>query len=234
MISYSDPSQNKINSQEDKNTEEQEMKNNNLEIRNITTEIRSNDENSRKISGLAIPAESRSELLYGEFYETISKDALTEDLINEHDVKLYMNHDSSQGTFARSKFGKGSLRLFVTDRGIEFETELPNTASGDELLEGIRRGDYDALSFAFAPDKEEWEENEDGTYNRTIRSIAFLDEISILSCAPAYEATEVKLRSLENFKEEKRQAEDKKKEEILANLNKLSEEINEIQNTYKI
>ena len=210
------------------------MKNNNLEIRSITTEIRSNEENSRKISGLAIPAESRSELLYGEFYETISKDALTEDLINEHDVKLYMNHDSSQGTFARSKFGKGSLRLFVTDRGIEFETELPNTASGDELLEGIRRGDYDALSFAFAPDKEEWEENEDGTYNRTIRSIAFLDEISILSCAPAYEATEVKLRSLENFKEEKRQAEDKKKEEILANLNKLSEEINEIQNTYKI
>ena len=210
------------------------MKNNNLEIRNITTEIRSNEENSRKISGLAIPAESRSELLYGEFYETISKDALTEDLINEHDVKLYMNHDSSQGTFARSKSGKGFLRLFVTDRGIEFETELPNTASGDELLEGIRRGDYDALSFAFAPDKEEWEENEDGTYNRTIRSIAFLDEISILSCAPAYEATEVKLRSLENFKEEKRQAEDKKKEEILANLNKLSEEINEIQNTCKI
>lgn len=210
------------------------MKNNNLEIRNITTEIRSNEENSRKISGLAIPAESRSELLYGEFYETISKDALTEDLIKEHDVKLYLNHDSSQGTFARSKFGKGSLRLFVTDRGIEFETELPNTASGDELLEGIRRGDYDALSFAFAPDKEEWEENEDGTYNRTIRSIAFLDEISILSCAPAYEATEVKLRSLEDFKEEKRQAEEKKKEEILANLNKLSEEINEIQNTYKI
>lgn len=210
------------------------MKNNKLEIRNITAEIRSNDEDSRKISGLAIPAESRSELLYGEFYETISKDALTEDLINSHDVKLYLNHDSSQGTFARSKFGKGSLRLFVTDRGIEFETELPNTASGDELLEGIRRGDYDALSFAFAPDKEEWEENEDGTYNRTIRSIAFLDEISILSCAPAYEATEVKLRSLENFKEEKRQAEEQKKQEILDNLNKLSEEIEEIQNTYKI
>lgn len=210
------------------------MKNNNLEIRNITTEIRSNEENSRKISGLAIPAESRSELLYGEFYETISKDALTEDLINSHDVKLYLNHDSSQGTFARSKFGKGSLRLFVTDRGIEFETELPNTAFGDMLLEGIRRGDFDALSFAFAPEDEEWKDNGDGTYDRTIRSIAFLDEISILSCAPAYEATEVKLRSLEDFKEEKRQAEEKKKEEILANLNKLSEEINEIQNTYKM
>lgn len=207
---------------------------NNLEIRNITTEIRSVEEDSRKISGLAIPAESRSELLYGEFYETISKDALTEDLIKGHDVKLYMNHDASQGTFARSKYGKGSLRLFVTDRGIEFETEVPNTASGDELLEGIRRGDYDALSFAFAPDKQEWEDNGDGTYNRTIRSIAFLDEISILSCAPAYEATEVNIRSLEEFKKEKRQAEEQKKQEILAGLDAKLKEIEEIQEQYKL
>ena len=204
-----------------------------LEIRSNQTEIRSIEENSRKVSGLAIPVGTRSELLYGEFYETIDPAAL-DGIVENYDVKLYVNHDASQGTFARSKFGHGSLRLFVTDRGLEFETELPNTALGDMLLEGIRRNDFDSMSFAFAPDKEEWEENEDGTYNRTIRSIAFLDEISILSCAPAYEATEVKLRSLENFKEEKRQAEDKNKEEILANLNKLSEEINEIQNTYKI
>ena len=194
------------------------MKKNNLEIRNITTEIRSTEENSRKISGLAIPAESRSELLYGEFYETISKDALTEDLINSHDVKLYVNHDAGQGTFARSKFGKGSLHLFVTDRGIEFETELPNTAYGDMLLEGIRRGDFDALSFAFAPEDEEWKDNGDGTYDRTIRSIAFLDEISILSCAPAYEATEVKLRSLESFKEEKRAEKEEHDKAILESL----------------
>lgn len=202
------------------------MKNNNLEIRSIVSEIRSVEEESRKISGLAIPAEARSELLYGEFYETISKDALTEDLINSMDIKLYVNHDASQGTFARSKYGKGSLRLFVTDRGIEFETELPNTAQGDMLLEGIRRGDYDALSFAFAPDKDEWTENEDGTYNRTIRSIAFLDEISLLSVAPAYEQTEVSCRSLENFKEEQRQAEEEKKKQILESLDAKMKEFN--------
>ena len=206
------------------------MKNKNLEIRNITTEIRSTEENSRKISGLAIPAESRSELLYGEFYETISKDALTEDLINSHDIKLYVNHDSSQGTFARSKFGKGSLRLFVTDRGIEFETELPNTAYGDMLLEGIRRGDFDALSFAFAPEDEEWKDNGDGTYDRTIRSIAFLDEISILSCAPAYEATEVKLRSLESFKEEKQKEKEERDRQILESLDEKLKEIEELKN----
>lgn len=203
------------------------MKNSNLEIRSIVSEIRSLEEESRKISGLAIPAEARSELLYGEFYETISRDALTEDLINSMDIKLYVNHDASQGTFARSKYGKGSLRLFVTDRGIEFETELPNTAQGDMLLEGIRRGDYDALSFAFAPEEDEWTENEDGTYNRTIRSIAFLDEISLLSVAPAYEQTEVNCRSLENFKEEQRQAKEQKDKEILDSLDAKIKEFEE-------
>lgn len=206
----------------------------NLEIRNITTEIRNVEENSRRISGLAIPSESRSELLYGEFYETIAKDALTEDLIKNNDIKLYLNHDASQGTYARSKFGEGSLRLFVTDRGIEFETELPNTAFGDALLEGIRRGDFDALSFAFAPEEDEWEDNGDGTYNRTIRSISFLDEISLLSCAPAYEQTEVKLRSLEDFKEEKRQAKEEHDKAILESLDAKLKEIEDIQNEYKL
>ena len=187
---------------------------NNLEIRNIQTEIRSIEEGSRVIRGLAIPVGTRSELLFGEFYETIDPAAL-EGVIERFDIKLYLNHDQAQGTYARSKFGVGSLRLFVTDRGLEFETEAPNTAYGDMLLEGIRRGDFDAMSFAFAPDDEQWEANDDGTYNRTIRSIALIDELSILSCAPAYTATEVNLRSLEDFKEEQRKAEEEKKQAIL-------------------
>lgn len=199
---------------------------NNIEIRSITTEIRSLEDNSRKITGLAIPVGTRSELLYNEFYETIEPIAM-EDLIDRFDVKLYVNHDSSQGTFARSKYGKGSLRLFVTERGLEFETELPNTAFGDMLLEGIRRGDFDAMSFAFAPDQEEWEDNGDGTYNRTIKHIGLLDECSILSCAPAYSATEVNLRSLEDFKEEQRKAKEEKEKEILDALDAKMQEFEE-------
>lgn len=198
---------------------------NNIEKRSFTAEFR-NEENSRIIRGLAIPAGSRSDLLYGEFYETIEPTAL-EDVIERFDVKLYVNHDSSQGTFARSKFGKGSLRLFLTDRGLEFETEAPNTAFGDMLLEGIRRGDFDSMSFAFAPDDEEWEQNEDGTYNRTIKHIGLLDEVSILSCAPAYSATEVSCRSLENFKEEQRQAKEQKDKEILDSLDAKIKEFEE-------
>lgn len=193
------------------------MKNNNLEIRSFISEICSADEESRKISGLAIPAGTRSDLLYGEFYETIEPAAL-EDVIDRFDVKLYLNHDSSQGTFGRSKFGKGSLHLFVTDRGLEFETEAPNTAFGDMLLEGIRRGDFDAMSFAFAPDDEEWKDNGDGTYDRTIKHIGLLDECSILSCTPAYSATEVSCRSLENFKEEQRKSQEERDKAIIESL----------------
>lgn len=200
------------------------MKNSNLEIRNFISELRAIEEGSRLIRGLAIPAGSRSDLLYGEFYETIMPEAL-EDIIDRFDVKLYLNHDSSQGTYGRSKFGKGSLRLFVTDRGLEFETEAPNTAFGDALLEGIRRGDFDSMSFAFAPDDEQWVNNGDGTYDRTIRHIGLLDEVSILSCAPAYSATQVSCRSLDNFKEEERQAEEAKKKQIIEALNSKLQEL---------
>lgn len=206
------------------------MKNNSLEIRNISTEIRAVNVESRKISGLVIPVESRSELLngvYGDFYETISRGAVTEDLINSMDVKLYVNHDPSQGTFARSKYGKGSLRLFITERGLEFETKLPKTAFGDMIMEGILRRDFDAMSFAFVPDLEDWSENEDGTYEHTIRSIALLEECSILSCAPAYSATEVNTRSLKNFKEQKKQEQEIRKQTILSKMDAKLHEIEE-------
>lgn len=203
------------------------MKNNNLEIRNISTEIRAVNTESRKISGLVIPVESRSELLNGVFYETISRDAVTEALINSMDVKLYVNHDPSQGTFARSKYGKGSLRLFVTERGLEFETKLPKTVFGDMIMEGILRRDFDAMSFAFIPDLEYWSENEDGTYERTIRSIKSLDECSILSCTPAYSATKINTRSLENFKEQKKLEQEIRKQTILSKMDAKLQEIEE-------
>lgn len=174
------------------------MKNNRIEIR--TTGSLVADQESRKIGGLAIAVESKSELLGGTFYETIKRSAVDDALIKGNDIKLYMNHDSTQGTIARSKFGKGSLRLFVTDRGLEFETELPNTEKGNEVIEGIRRGDIDACSFAMVPDSVTWTELDNDLYQRDINSFKMIDEISILSCLPAYSATEVDMRSLDDFK----------------------------------
>ena len=194
---------------------------------------------SRQIKGLAIPVESRSALLYSKdkkFYETIERSAITPELIAANDIKLYVNHDASQGTFARSKYGEGSLKLEITDRGLEFTTELPETQKGDELLRGIERGDYDAISFRMIVGKDHYDPrpNEDGTWNRYIDNIRWLDEISILSQTPAYNSTNVDLRSLEqaekNYEERQKEEELKEQEKIIANLDSMMKEIEDMGN----
>ena len=202
------------------------MKKNNIEIRAIKSDLKV-EEGGRTVSGLAIPVNSRSEMLYGKkdirFYEIISPFAVTDDLIKNNDVRVFLDHDSTQGTFARSKYGEGSLKLEITDRGLEFSFDAPITAIGDVMIEGINRGDYDAMSFAFIsnPEKEEITMNEDGTYNRIVNEILWLGEISVLSQAPAYEDTTVDVRSLNNFVENRNN-------EILTNLDSKLEEINSL------
>lgn len=196
-----------------------------LEIRSINTEFTADSE-SRTIHGLAIPVNSRSALLGGEFYETISPDAITTDFLQTQDIKLYLDHDASHGTYARSKFGQGTLNLTITERGLEFDTEVPNTVFGDALLEGIRRGDYDAISFAFIPDDDQWSKNEDNTLNRMINSFRMLDEISILSQLPAYEATSIDIRSLNDFKHEEEERK-QHEAELIAKLDGIVAELDE-------
>ena len=198
----------------------------NLEYRSVSTTFESSPD-SRTIKGLAIPVESRSQLLYrgSYFYETIKRNAVNEDVIKENDIKLYLDHDPSHGTFARSKYGEGSMKLSITERGLEFEFEAPNTVFGDMLLEGIRRGDYDAMSFGYLPDSktEEVKRNEDGTMERTVNGIQFLDELSILSQSPAFLDTDVNIRSIDDFKESERKR-------ILQSLDDKLEEIEKISN----
>lgn len=211
------------------------MNKNSLEIRNYTIELRADTDN-RIITGLAIPVEARSSLL-GDFYEIIRSSAVNDELILNNDIKIYLDHDMSQGTYARSKYGKGSLDLNVTERGLEFSFEAPNTVFGNALVEGIKRGDYDAISFGFYVGKDEWEQNSDGTYTRSIISFAGIEEISILSMAPAYPQTEVATRSLESYKEEVRAKEEEEKEkekEIIDRLDTIMRQVNDLTNKYTV
>lgn len=207
---------------------------NNIEIRSFQTELTTSEDNeSRVIRGLAIPIESRSELLNGEFYEVISSSAVNNDLILNNDIRLLVNHDEGQGTYGRSKRGKGSLKLYITERGLEFETELPNNAYGNYLLDGIRRGDFDEMSFAFIVDKDEWKKNNDGTYERSIVSFGLLTELSVLSVKAAYSATNVNVRSLESYKEEVRAKEEAEKQAHVESLKKIAEIEDDFNDLYK-
>ena len=208
--------------------------NKNLEIRSFQTELTTSEDNeSRVIRGLAIPIESRSELLNGEFYEVIRSSAVNNDLILNNDIRLLVNHDEVQGTYGRSKGGKGSLKLYITERGLEFETELPNNAYGNYLLDGIRRGDFDEMSFAFIVDKDEWKKNNDGTYERSIVSFGLLTELSVLSVKAAYSATNVNVRSLESYKEELRAKEEAEKQAQVESLKKIAEIEDDFNDLYK-
>lgn len=208
--------------------------NKNLEIRSYRAAFRSEDDKSRVIRGLAIPVEARSELLCDEFYEIIAREAVNDDLINNNDIKLYINHDDKQGVFARSKYGKGSLKLYIDENGLNFETELPDNALGNYLLDAIRRQDIDAVSFAFNVKEEEWHKLPDGKYEHIIKAFDVLDEISCLYVEAAFHQTNVSKRSLESFKEEEvRAKEEAEKQAQVESLKKIADIEDDFNDLYK-
>lgn len=168
----------------------------NLEIRSFNIELRDEPE-SRHIEGYGSVFNERS-LDLGGFVEMIAPGAF-DGVIDRSDVKCYLDHNPEKGILARSRNGKGSLSLVVDERGLKYSFDAPHTNLGDEVVEGLKRGDYSQSSFAFTVDDEIWTKEEDGTYLRTITKIGGLYDVSIVA-NPAYEGTSVALRSLDAFK----------------------------------
>lgn len=193
------------------------------EVRNSNNEIIPILPNSREVSGYAIVFNSDSNDLGG-FIERIQPEAL-EGVIEKSDVLCLLNHNEDKGVLARSKHGEGSLRLEIDEIGLKYTFEAPNTALGDELLEGLRRGDINTSSFAFTVGSDNWSKREDGTYLRTINSISELFDVSPVYRA-AYDATSVKVdaRGLDTLKQQELAEAEKEKFEALLERSKQMEE----------
>lgn len=174
------------------------------EVRNTNNEITPILPESRLVSGYAIVFNSDSNDLGG-FTERINPDALN-GVVEKSDVLCLLNHNEDRGVLARSNKGEGSLTLEIDEIGLKYSFEAPNTALGDELLEGLRRGDISTSSFAFTVEKDSWSKNEDGSYLRTINSISELFDVSPVYRA-AYDATSVKVdaRGLDEIKAEEQE-----------------------------
>lgn len=170
---------------------------NEKEIRNIGDITSANNE-SRKVEGYALVFNTESEDLG--FYETISPEAITEETIRKSDVMCLLDHAQNRGILARSRYGKGSLKLSIDEKGLKYEFDAPKTALGDELLEMLRRGDINQSSFAFsvATDGDKWEKR-DNKYYRTITKIERLYDVSPVY-QPAYLSTTVGCRNFDDFK----------------------------------
>lgn len=147
-----------------------------------------------RVSGYAAVFNSETNI-GGEFREVIAPGAFT-DAIGRDDVVFLINHDG----LPLARTSSGTLTLTEDDHGLRMETVLdPTDPDVMSILPKMKRGDLDKMSFAFYPDVQEWDDSEEMPL-RTIRK-ASLDDVSIVT-RPAYDTTEIGLRSLDAHRKE--------------------------------
>lgn len=145
-------------------------------------EIRA-DGDGRTFRGYAAIYDSDSAPMGG-FTERISPAAFHRSLTSHGwDIKLLANHDP--GRVLASTRAK-TLKLTSDARGLHAEATLPDSPEGWNMIESIKRGDIDAMSFGFTvqPGGETW--SKDGKV-RTLTDVK-LFEVSIVAW-PAYPST---------------------------------------------
>jgi HK97 family phage prohead protease len=161
----------------------------------VPAEIRENQKGGIDVTGYAAVYNERADI-GGMFYEEIERGAFAE-AVNRDDVVFLINHDGLPLARTRS----GTLKLTEDDHGLRMETTLdaddPDVKS---IIGKMKRGDLDKMSFAFRMEggKEEWDDSQDMPV-RTIKRVGSLHDVAIVT-TPAYEGTEIGLRSLEQHR----------------------------------
>ena len=165
----------------------------------------------RTIEGYALKFGVRSRLLcdwYDLFYEVLEPGCVTREMLDDQDIKLTMFHDR-QLVLARSNKGSGTLNYEIDDIGVKFWAEMPRTADGDKALELVKRGDIAGCSFIYSTDEgdsvhcvsyektKEKDAHGDAILLRHVKRIDHIYDFTITT-DPAYEATEVSRREVED------------------------------------
>jgi len=144
---------------------------------------------SRTLKGYAVVFNAASEPMY-DVTEYIAPGAFAQSLKDNPDVRALFNHEDEM---VLGRTTSGTLRLGEDATGLWFEIDLPNTTAGNDVLELVKRGDVSGMSFGFCCVEENWKDNLDGTFTRTVLQ-AELIEISVVTF-PAYPDTFVSVRA---------------------------------------
>lgn len=155
----------------------------------VPAELRAAEDGSVKVSGYA--AVFNQETNIGDYFiEVIERGAFT-DAIGRDDVVFLINHEGLPLARTRS----GTLNLSEDEHGLKMDAMLdmsdPDVMS---IVPKMKRGDLDKMSFAFYPELQRWDETGD-IPKRYIQKVR-LSDVSIVT-TPAYDGTEIGLRSLE-------------------------------------
>ena len=130
-----------------------------------------------KISGIAAPYNKLSKDL-GSYREVIAPGAFESVLASNPNVIACIDHSRESDKVLGS-----------TDAGLEFSLNVAKTTTGTDIIELIKRGDLNKMSFAFSVGDETWMPYGNEMI-RTIHSFKDLTDISIV-VNPAYEDTNV-------------------------------------------
>ncbi len=169
-------------------------KDNELERRILAVEdmeLRVTDGDNPKIIGYAAKFGKWS-LDLGGFREKIRKGAFDEAL-EKSDVRALKNHDPN---LLLGRMASGTLELKTNSVGLISEIDPPNTTTGKDTIEEIRRKDITGMSFSFTTAEDDWKYLEDGSVERTIIKIGELFDVGPVTY-PAYPDTSVAVRSMD-------------------------------------
>jgi HK97 family phage prohead protease len=139
------------------------------------------------VSGYAVVFNSES-LDLGGFTEICAPGMLDRTLTDSPDVLCLRDHKQE---LLLGRTTANTLALKTDSKGLRFTLSLPNSPTGADAAEAIRRGDLTSCSFGFSTVNDDWMVSPDGS--KVIRTLLDVDlyEISITSF-PAYEATSVR------------------------------------------
>lgn len=148
------------------------------------------DSENRTIAGYAAVFNSAADI-GGCWVEVIMPGAFSETLRSGQDVLALYSHELERLLGRQSA---GTLRLKEDDKGLAVEIDLPDTSDGRDVGVLVQRGDLKGMSFGFCVTKQEWDETVTPP-KRTIMAVD-LREVTV-TADPAYDDTEIGMRSLE-------------------------------------
>lgn len=131
----------------------------------------------------------------GGFRERIAPGAFAASLASGSDILALVDHDP-KSLLGRTK--TGTLTLREDDLGLAFDLQLPDTRAAADILALAERGDLGGMSFGFVATDDDWSGE-----LRELRGV-HLHEISVVQSWPAYEQTEVNVRSRSQFERDLR------------------------------
>lgn len=154
-------------------------------------ELRAADEAEKRLQGFA--AVFNAETDFGWFREQIAPGAFSRSLKETPDVRALVDHDAGK-VIARTK--AGTLTLEERKEGLFASIDVADTSAGRDILESVRRGDIDGMSFGFRVVGEKWEAKKGKSELRTLTDVDLV-EVSVVAF-PAYAQTSVWTRSAES------------------------------------